>query len=136
MDLPSLKETVHRWILGIWVDQDLGLLRELGASDYEYRVPGKDPLRVEALGEYVAALHEAFPDLSNTIEEQVAEPGVVVTRGTTRGTHLGALGELPATGKTIALPWVMITRFAEGRIREDWEIYDEHSLLQQLGVVP
>jgi steroid delta-isomerase-like uncharacterized protein len=136
MDLAFLKDTARRWIIGIWNDQDFALLRELGSPDYMYRVPGKEEVHPDGLPQYVARLHAAFPDLNNTIEAQIAEAGTVVTRGTTRGTHLKPLGEVPATGKAIAVPWVMITRFAEGRVVEDCEYYDELLLLQQLGVAP
>lgn len=134
MDLAQQKETARRWIIGVWNEQNFELVGELATPDYVYRVPGQLEIKADALPAYVAALHAAFPDLGNTIEEQIAEPGIVVTRGTTRGTHLGPMGELAATGRKVALPWVMITRFAGGRVREDWELYDEHSLLQQLGV--
>lgn len=90
-------------------------------------------LRADDLPAHIATLRTAFPDLGNTIEEQIAEPGIVVTRGTTRGTHLGPMGDLAATGRKVTVPWVIITRFAGERVSEDWELYDENGLLQQLG---
>jgi len=136
MDPALLKDTARRWILSIWNDQDFTVLRDLGSPEYVYRVPGKEEVRPDGLPKYVARLHAAFPDLHNTIEGQIAEFGTVVTRGTTHGTHLKPLGDIPATGRTMVVPWVMITRFAEGRVVEDCEYYDELLLLQQLGVAP
>ena len=72
----------------------------------------------------------------NSFELQVAEGDVVVTRGTTRGTHEGSFAGIEATGEKIALPWVFITRFVEGQIAEDWELYDALGLMQQLGAIP
>ena len=135
LDLQLLKETAHRWIVGIWDNQDLDLLDELASPDYVYRVPGQEDVHADALPELLASLHTAFPDLHNTIEEQVAEAGIVITRGTTHGTHLGPLGEIEATGNTIALPWVIITRFDQGLIVEDWELYNELTFQTQLGIV-
>jgi len=134
MDPALLKDTARRWILAIWNDQDFTVLRDLGSPEYVYRVPGKEEVRPDALPKYVARLHGAFPDLHNTIEAQVAEIGTVVTLGTTHGTHLKPLGDIPPTGRTMAVPWVMVTRFHEGRVVEDREYYDELLLLQQLGV--
>ena len=135
-DLQLLKETTQRWIHGIWDNQDIALLNELASPDYVYRVPGQEDVHADALPELLATLHTAFPDLHNTIEEQVAEAGIVITRGTTHGTHLGPFGEMAATGNTIALPWILITRFHQGRIVEDWELYNEVTLQTQLGIVP
>ena len=39
--------------------------------------------------QYVAALRAGFPDLHLTIEDQIAEGDMVVTRWTARGTHTG-----------------------------------------------
>jgi len=135
VDLQGLKETTQRWIHGIRDNQDLTLLDELASPDYVYRVPGQEDVHAAGLPELLATLHAAFPDLHNTIEQQVAEEGIVVTRGTTHGTQLGPFGELEATGRTVALPWVMVTRFEQGRIVEDWELYNELSLETQLGAV-
>lgn len=109
---------------------------ELVTPDYVYRAPGDEELDGKALQEYSASIRSAFPDLNNTIEMQVAEGDVVVTRGTTRGTHKGSFAGIAPTGEKIALPWVFITRFENGRIAEDWELYDALGLMQQLGAIP
>jgi len=134
MDTRDLKDAARKWIIGIWDRQDFGLLETMGSPDYVYKVPGNEDVSAAALPEYVAGLRAAFSVLSNTIEEQVAEENVVVSRGTTRAKNDGPFGDLPATGNSIELPWVIITRFEQGRISEDWEIYNEMTLLSQLGV--
>jgi steroid delta-isomerase-like uncharacterized protein len=132
----AMKETTRRWIIGIWDNQDFELLETLGTPDYVYQVPGKEDMAASDLVEYITAFRKAFPRLENTIEEQFAEENVVVSRGTTRATNEGSFGDLPATGRSVELPWVIITRFEEGRVARDWEIYDELSFLTQLGIKP
>jgi predicted ester cyclase len=88
---------------------------------------------VAAIRELALKFCTAFPDLSNTIEEQVAEPGVVVTRGTARGTHKAPFAGLAPTGRSVTIQWVMISRFEGDRIAKDFEVYDELGLLRQLG---
>jgi predicted ester cyclase len=61
---------------------------------------------------------------------------MVMTRGTTTGTHQGPFGEMPPTGKSISVQWVMVSRFEGDRIAEDFEVYDSLGLMQQLGAVP
>jgi steroid delta-isomerase-like uncharacterized protein len=132
----ALKAIAKRWILGIWDQADFQLIPELASDDYSYDAPNQGPMGSEAFRTFVTALRTAFPDLQNTIESQVAEGDVVVTRGTTRGTHQEAFGGLAPTGRRIAVPWVMFTTFANGRIIGDSEIYDVLGMMTQLGAVP
>lgn len=136
MPTESNKETVHRWIKGIWDGGNVGLMDELASDGYAFSSPGHGEMRGEAFREFVAQVRSAFPDLNNTIESQISEGDVVVTRGTTRGTHDGDFGEIGATGKSVAIPWVMYTRIQNGRILEDWELYDGLGMMTQLGVIP
>jgi len=136
MSSDDLKDVVRRWIIGTWDEGNVALLDEFATPNYVYRAPGDEELDGKALQEYSASIRSAFPDLNNTIEMQVAEGDVVVTRGTTRGTHEGSFAGIAPTGEQIALPWVFITRFENGRIAEDWELYDALGLMQQLGAIP
>jgi steroid delta-isomerase-like uncharacterized protein len=136
MDADALKETTRRWIIGIWDNADFSLIDELASADYVFRAEGDEEVRRAALREYVSSMRSAIPDLNNTIEMQVAEDDIVVTRGTTRGTHNGPFGDIPASGNPIVVPWVMFTRFKDGRIAEDYELYDAMSLMRQVGAIP
>ena len=86
--------------------------------------------------EFLAAYHRAFPDARSTVEEQVAEQDMVVTRWRARGTHDGDMGPIPATGRSFEMSGVTIERFAAGKIAEVWAVRDELGLLHQLGVLP
>jgi steroid delta-isomerase-like uncharacterized protein len=79
----------------------------------------------------------AFPDLNATVEDVIAEGNKVVTRYTIRGTHQGEIEEFgPPTGKQIELEGITIHRIEDGKIVEEWERYDNLSVLRQLGLVP
>ena len=41
----------------------------------------------------------------------------------------------PPTGRQVELKGITIHRFEDGEIVEEWEAYDNLSLLQQLGLV-
>jgi len=61
----------------------------------------------------------------------------VVCRFTVAGTHDGALGPFPATGKRFALPLCEMWHFdASGRVIGGDLYYDQVSLLVQLGLMP
>lgn len=53
-----------------------------------------------------------------------------------RGTHLGDLLGIPASGKQVTMEGITILRIEEGKIVERWGRIDALGLLQQLGVIP
>ena len=56
---------------------------------------------------------------------------------TLRGTHQGETEEFgPPTGRQIEGGGITISRIEGGKIVEDWDSYDNLSVLQQLGLAP
>ncbi|MDH3680723.1 MAG: ester cyclase, partial [Acidimicrobiia bacterium] len=78
----------------------------------------------------------AFPDLSCTVEDIIAEGQKVMVRFIVRGTHLGAFRGVPATGKKIEMGGISLERCAGGKIVEGWHYSDALGMLQQLGMIP
>jgi hypothetical protein len=61
----------------------------------------------------------------------------VVTRYTIRGTHQGETEDFgPPTSKQMELKGITIHRFEGAKIVEEWERYDNLSVLHQLGLAP
>ena len=80
-------------------------------------------------------MRAGFPDLHFTVEDQIAEGDMVVTRWTARGTHTGEFQSIPATGKAIRVAGTDIDRVIDGKSVECWAHVDELGLMQQLGAV-
>ncbi len=79
----------------------------------------------------------AFPDLSCTIEEQVAEGDKVVSRWTLRGTHRGDFFGLAPTGNRVEFTGIQIDRFDEsGKIVEERAEFDLLGAMRQMGAIP
>jgi steroid delta-isomerase-like uncharacterized protein len=83
----------------------------------------------------VGTFRGTFPDLQGTVEDQVTEGYKVVMRWTARGTHQGELQGLPPTGKRVTVAGMVISRSAEGKLVESWEVYDTLGMMRQLGLV-
>jgi predicted ester cyclase len=66
----------------------------------------------------------------------IAEGNKVVWRYTVRGTHQGEFMGIAPTGKSITLTGILVSRFADDKVVEDWNNYDALGLMQQLGVIP
>jgi len=73
-----------------------------------------------------------FPDITFSLEDQIAEADRVVTRWIARGTHLGELHALPPTGKTVVVPGIVIWQIVGGRVLADHTVSGEATLLQRL----
>ena len=78
----------------------------------------------------------AFPDRRVDIQDLIAVDDRVVARAVMRATHTGALATIAPTGRHVRLASTIIYRFANGRVAEEWEIFDKLGLYQQLGVTP
>jgi steroid delta-isomerase-like uncharacterized protein len=97
--------------------------------------PGEQP-GLGGVTAFLQAIFSAFSGFHTTIEEQVAEEDLVVGRWSQQFTNTGGYLNFPATGKTIHIGGITITRVRDGKIVEEWEARDAVSLLQQMGVLP
>jgi len=113
------------------------LLEEYYPPDFVWHEPDQDIRGYEQAKQFVTSYFTAIPDITITIEDVLAEGDQVVTRWTIRGTHQGETEEFgPPTGKQMVLEGITIHRIEDGNIVEEWERYDNLSVLQQLGLVP
>lgn len=81
------------------------------------------------------AVFEAFPDLTFTIENLLANEELVAARYTATGTHQGAFETIPPTESVIEMRAMAMMRIDDGLIAETWLYPDRLGLLSQLGVV-
>jgi steroid delta-isomerase-like uncharacterized protein len=116
---------------------ELDRIEEVYAPDLVWHEPDQDVRGIEEGKQYVSEALTAFPDAQVSVEDVIAEADKVVTRYTIRGTHQGETEEYgPPTGKRVELQGITIHRIEGGKIVEEWERYDNLSILQQLGLAP
>ena len=90
----------------------------------------------EDLRQHIAVAEAGFPRYELPPDDIIAEGDKVVVRATMRATHLGEFFGVPATGKEVTMPLIIIYRIADGRIVEHWIQMDVFGLMQQLGAIP
>ncbi len=78
----------------------------------------------------------AFSNDGVTIEDQIAEGDKVLNRWSSKSTHSGEFGGVPATGKQVTMTGTEGVRNAGGKVEEAWSEADIMGSMQQLGVVP
>jgi steroid delta-isomerase-like uncharacterized protein len=110
-------------------------LDEVLAPEFVYHQPGAPP-DLESYKQFLAMFGLAYPDVSLTVEDMIAEGDKVVDRLTWQATHQGPFMGIPPTGDRVVVTEIHINRIAEGRIVERWAQPDLLGLMQQLGAVP
>ena len=112
-------------------------LEEVYAADLVWHEPDQAVHGLEEAKQYYSTYLSAFPDISFTVEDVIAEGDKVVTRWTVRGTHQGEVEDFgPPTGRQIEQEGITIHRIEDGKIVEEWERYNLLGFLQQLGLAP
>jgi steroid delta-isomerase-like uncharacterized protein len=95
-------------------------------------VRGADTIKGE-----IEYFRQAVPDLTYTVEDQIAEGDKVVTRYRATGTHQGEFFGVPGTGNRIEMSGIQIDRFEEGgKMVEEWPEYDLLGAMRQMGAIP
>ncbi|WP_404788383.1 ester cyclase [Altericista sp. CCNU0014] len=116
---------------------NLEILREVFAPTVIDRDPAPDQEPGPAgFIHFFTGFRAAFPDLSISVEQLVADDDNVAIAYTVTGTHQGDFLGIPATGRPIKARGVQIARFENGQIVERWGSSDQLGILQQLGANP
>ena len=95
--------------------------------------------RLASLEEDMAAAREqrkALPDMRVKVNHIVAEGDLVSVYWTASGTNTAAGAGMPATGKSVTVNGMTLFRFQRGLIQEEWSVFNEYSILKQLGLLP
>ena len=133
-------EELARRILEVTDAQDWAAREALLTADCEFVTPA-GPLRGRAATTaYSAPFVGAFPHSRHEMALLTAAGEIAVAEGVWTATHLGVLetpeGPVPATGRTVALPFVVVMR-ASGDLMASVHVYfDQLAFLAQLGLLP
>jgi steroid delta-isomerase-like uncharacterized protein len=136
--LEKNKELARRYYAELWDNGRLELAEELVAPnhrDHNPPIPGHGRGREDVV-HHIKVFREAFPDITVSIDELVAEGDRVVERVTMRGTHLGTFLGIAPTGRYVEVTGVNVCRVEDGKVAERWGMTDGMGMLQQLGLFP
>jgi len=97
---------------------------------------GGGPLGPQGLKYLIAMFRNAFPDLHCTFEDEIRQGDKLAAHWTMRGTHKGLFLGNPPTGRKVEAQGIIFARTYNGRIVENWTLFDQMGILQQLGIVP
>jgi steroid delta-isomerase-like uncharacterized protein len=136
MSTETNKEVLRRWWEALNQGTALDIIGEIYGADYVLHDPSQpEPVvGLDGVRGFVSGVTTGFPDGHYTIEQLIAEGDTVVQLISAQGTHKGEFAGIPATGKAIDIWLMVISRLADNKIVEEWQLVDSLSMLQQLGV--
>lgn len=132
-DTDRNKALLCRFYEEFWNAGNVAAVDELVAEDFVDHQPVDGmPSGREGFAELIRLWHGGFPDMTETVEDLIAEGDRVVGRFTFRGTHTGEFLGVPPTGRSVSMTGIDIVRVRDGRIAEFWYAEQLHDLLRQL----
>jgi predicted ester cyclase len=106
------------------------------ALDHQIRSRAVGPGR-EHIEQFLSAAHENWSDFKIVVDHAIAEDDWVSGRCTTTAIHSKSVMGVAPTNREIRTTFWDMHRFnAEGRIVETWNLTDNLTIMQQLGLVP
>ena len=104
---------------------NLELVEELFAPTYVFHgAEGDSEGGPDAIKAFLTSIRTAFPDLRVEVEILTTEGDKVAWQRTHRGTHQGEYLGVPASGRLITWRSMIVTRYEEGKIVEEWGVSD------------
>jgi steroid delta-isomerase-like uncharacterized protein len=130
----DLAKALHQ----IWNTGDLALIESVYAPDFlaHWQASSEVPERrgIEGVRFGVARIRTAFPDWHEQVVDVFGSGDKVATRYVSTGTHKGTFWGIEPTGRRIEIQEISIYRIADGRVVEQWCMFDDLARLRQLGV--
>ena len=131
------KAIFRRLLEEFWVKGKLDVADELLAPDFAYYDSCAGvPLDLEDYKQNVMEYVSSCIDVQATVEDIVAEGDKVAVRYTWSGIHTGGLLDAPPTEKRLTIRLISILRIADGKIVDEWDMYDSLDMNRQLGLIP
>ena len=134
-------ETNKAVILKAWESVSKGDPRavvEMYHEDVAYHgSAGEEITGRDGLLAMISGYFTAMPDIKAQVEDVVGEGDRVFTRVRLSGTNTGEFMGKPASGRRVDIGWLMtVARLQDGKVVEEWEVFDRLDMLSQLGHVP
>lgn len=141
MSDPKLEQMVREGIEA-FNRADWDAMREMNNPELTYEEPatGRTAQGFEEFLEGLRAWRTAIPDCTGEVVRVLADGDEAAVEILWRGTHDGPLatgaGEIPASGRPIAMSSFMWQTWRDGRIVHTRHLQDILGLMTQIGAVP
>ena len=130
-------ETLVRRFFEEFCNQRHGeVAEELLTDDYVSHGPHAPPAEGPQGARDRVALYQETLDGHWEVQDIVACGDRVTARWIGSGVHTGELMGIPPTGRSVSVDAITVFTIRDGKISEEWTVWDALGLLQQIGAVP
>ena len=129
-------QLMRRWFQEVWNEGRIQTVHDLAHPDVVARGQRGAESEIRGAEEFVKFVHEirgSFSDMKLKIEDILGVDDKVVVRWSATMTHTGDGLGLPPSGKAVRSRGITIARFADGKIVEGWDNWDQLGMLEQIG---
>ena len=130
-------QLMRRWFQEVWNEGRTETVHELFHPDGVARGQRTSEAEIRGPEEFVKFVREirgAFPDIKVQVDDVFGAGDKVVLRWSGTMTHTGDSLGLPPTGRTVRSRGISIARFADGKVVDGWDCWDQLGMLEQIGV--
>jgi ketosteroid isomerase-like protein len=111
------------------------------ADDVTYQAPGgMSGQGKAACAQFFATWWDTFPDAHVDVRAVHIAGDVITEEGTFTGTHHGTLhspaGDIAPTGRPVAVDYIHVLRYRDGKHISFGLLFDRLAMLEQLGLIP
>jgi steroid delta-isomerase-like uncharacterized protein len=133
----SIQEIISNLVTA-WNSHDIDLVAKFYAANYTGNdVAQPAPHHGHAgIRSFLSRYQSAFPDSYFTLDETLIAGNRVALMWSARGTHQGALMNIPPTGRTISVRGVAILTIENDLVQRATYIWDVAGLLRAVGLLP
>jgi len=129
------KEIVRRTHDEVWSGKNMDAVEDLYDAEYvAHWANGPDTHGLDELRTVIQEAHSIFPDMTEQIEQMVAEGDLVVSRFSSGGTFTGEIMGISPDNQQVTREEIAIHRIVDGKIVEQWTAADSLGLMLQLGM--
>jgi predicted ester cyclase len=125
-------QLARRWFEDVWNRRHDATVHALLHPAAVGHLEGADVHGVDEFLAARAALLGAFPDLHVTLESVIGQGDDVVLRWSATATHRGPELGIAPSNRAVAFRGISWFRFAEGRLVEGWDAWNQGGLLASL----
>lgn len=122
----------------VWTSGKVEVIDELFPADLAYHLPPFPDMDRNGLKQFITLFHQAFPDFTLSIDEEITEGDTTSYRWNCAATYTGesALLPVPPTGAATTATGSHFIHWRNGQPAEVWHNGDWLGWLQHCGVVP
>lgn len=142
LDLPSgaqasMEDNLRHMVHDVWNRRRFDKVKDYFAADVNVQTaPGRELHGVQGVMWYIISMLAAFPDAQMSFDHfcdtHETDGYIAAVRWSLSGTHLGNGQFGPPSGKAVNILGMSHFRFKNGKIVQEWTVWDEISVLMQI----